>query len=168
MAILTGMHVFKAISQLDPSGIFWVDDAPRAVVLALLATSGLAALVSRVVPAFTGRTDATSEALVADVELPEAELPGATAFLPGSQRSVFLGKLSLAGAALCFLALLAVAALPLFHGQGLDRGGELKLSVGRPAEAALVDVGGLKVKKNLGGLILELVQVNLGRLGKPG
>ena len=164
LAALAGLHLFKAISLAAPEGIFWVDDAPRAIALAVLITSGLGALVSRWVPAMTKRRDAGREAVAADLELSREEAAGLEALgVSGDAQSAFWGPLPLVGAALVFAALVAFAALPLTRGAGLARGGELSMSAGRPAEAAQVDMGGLKVKQNLGGLRLELMEVELGR-----
>ncbi|MEO1273609.1 MAG: hypothetical protein AAFX99_36460, partial [Myxococcota bacterium] len=164
LMVLASMHLVKAISQLEPEGIFWVDHAPRAIVLAVLITSGLAAWMTRVLPVLMRRSNATTDAVVADVEVDGSAVVDVEALgLEDGVPSAFWGMGPALGSTLIMAALLAFAALPLVRSQGLVQGGTLALSAGRAAEAAQVDIGGLKVKQNLGGLRVELLEVQLGR-----
>ncbi len=70
-------------------------------------------------------------------------------------------KLRLLGAGLGVLGALTLGALPIFQRPGLAQGGTLTLDARSGAEAAQVELGGVQVKQNLGGLKLEVQGVTL-------
>lgn len=165
LVLLAGLHWLEVQRLLQGAAGLWSVDSLRAVGVGVVAASGLAMGAARLRPAL-GLGGGGAEGVAADLAAPAQDVD--LGLLGIGRRPRYEGALAAAGALLLFVGLLGYAGSPLFRGAGLVRGGELVLTPGAPAEAAVVLREGLAVRENLGGWRFEIDRIDVGALDGRG
>lgn len=138
----------------------------RAVAAGLLVASALTAAAQRLWPTLAAQRHATPAAVAEDALVPLEDAAGEAATLAHVGDARFVGRLAAAGAVLVMAGVAIFAISPLAEPPGLPAGGLMRLDARNGAEAAWVDVGGVRVKQNLAGYKYEIADVRLGQLDR--
>jgi hypothetical protein len=163
LALLSGVHLADAF-RLSNHAIGWSTEPARAIVVALVAVSALAAAVTRILPLIQGAgSRAASGALQPDAVFARRSVSSSALNSLDRNDSRFQGRLVGVGVVLLFAGLIAYGAWPLWQSPGLGSGAELVLDVGETTEAATVEVEGVSVDAHLAGSRYELVAFEPGR-----